>query len=63
MNPNWDITAREGWEDIARVVAKGKSFTVTFKPKRAFYNWEGIAGNQCPACPQGRRPGLQQALV
>ena len=46
MNPNWDITAREGWEDIARVVAKGKSFTVTFKPKRAFYNWEGIVGNQ-----------------
>ncbi len=46
MNPNWDITAREGWEDIARVVAKGKSFTVTFKPKRAFYDWEGIVGDQ-----------------
>jgi glutathione transport system substrate-binding protein len=46
MNPNWDITAREGWEDIAKVTAKGKTFTVTFKPKRAFYNWEGIVGEQ-----------------
>jgi glutathione transport system substrate-binding protein len=46
MNPNWDIVAREGWEDIAKVQAKGKTFTVTFKPKRAFYNWEGILGEQ-----------------
>jgi peptide/nickel transport system substrate-binding protein len=46
MNPNWDIVAREGWEDIASVTAKGKSFTVTFKPKRAFYDWEGIMGNR-----------------
>ena len=45
MNPNWDITSREGWEDIAKVTAKGKSFTVTFKPKRAFYDWQaGILG-------------------
>ena len=46
MNPNWDIVAREGWEDIAKVQAKGKTYTVTFKPKRAFYNWEGILGEQ-----------------
>jgi glutathione transport system substrate-binding protein len=46
MNPNWDIVAREGWEDIAKVQAKGKTFTVTFKPKHAFYNWEGILGEQ-----------------
>jgi peptide/nickel transport system substrate-binding protein len=46
MNPNWDIVSREGWEDIASVTAKGKSFTVRFKPKRAFYDWEGIMGNR-----------------
>ena len=46
MNPNWDIVSREGWEDIAKIKVKGKSFTVTFKPKKAFYNWEGILGNQ-----------------
>ena len=46
MNPNWDIVAREGWEDIASVTAKGKSFTVKFKPKKAFYNWEGIMGDR-----------------
>jgi peptide/nickel transport system substrate-binding protein len=46
MNPNWDIVAREGWEDIAKVQVKGKTVTVTFKPKRAFYDWEGIMGAQ-----------------
>ena len=46
MNPNWDIVSREGWEDIANIKAKGKTFTVTFKPKRAFYNWEFILGAQ-----------------
>jgi len=46
MNPNWDIVSREGWEDIANIKVKGKTFTVTFKPKRAFYNWEFILGAQ-----------------
>jgi len=46
MNPNWDIVSREGWEDIAKVQVKGKTITVTFKPKRAFYDWEGILGNR-----------------
>ena len=36
MNPDWDIVSREGWEDIAKIKVKGKTFTVTFKPKRAF---------------------------
>jgi peptide/nickel transport system substrate-binding protein len=45
MNPNWDITSREGWEDIAKVQVKGKSFTVTFKPKRAYAAWDLILGN------------------
>jgi ABC-type transport system substrate-binding protein len=46
MNPNWDITSREGWEDIARIVPKGKSFTVYFKPKRAYAAWDALIGNQ-----------------
>ena len=44
MNPNWDITSREGWEDIRSIRVKGKSFTVTFKPKRAYAAWELILG-------------------
>ena len=44
MNPAWDITSREGWEDIARIKVKGKSFTVTFKPKRAYAAWDLILG-------------------
>ena len=44
MNPNWDITSREGWEDIAKIQVKGKSFTVTFKPKRAYAAWDLILG-------------------
>jgi peptide/nickel transport system substrate-binding protein len=42
MNPNWDIVSREGWQDIARIQAKGKSFTVTFKPKRSYAAWQSI---------------------
>jgi ABC-type transport system substrate-binding protein len=44
MNPNWDITSREGFEDIAKVQAKGKSVTVTFKPKRAYAAWDVLLG-------------------
>ena len=29
MNPNWDITSREGWEDIQRIVGNGKSSPCT----------------------------------
>jgi peptide/nickel transport system substrate-binding protein len=42
MNPNWDITSREGFEDIARIQVKGKSVTVTFKPKRAYAAWQPL---------------------
>ncbi len=45
MNPNWDITSREGWEDIAKVQVKGKSVTVTFKPKRAYAAWDVLVGS------------------
>jgi peptide/nickel transport system substrate-binding protein len=42
MNRNWDITSREGWEDISRVVARGKSVTVTFR--RPYAAWKTIVG-------------------
>ena len=44
LNPNWDITSREGWEDIAKIQAKGKTVTVTFKPKRAYAAWDVLLG-------------------
>jgi len=44
MNPNWDIVSRQGYEDIAKVQVKGKSFTVTFKPKRGYFDWIGLLG-------------------
>jgi len=46
MNPAWDITSREGWQDIARIQVKGKTFTVTFKPKRAYAAWQELLGAQ-----------------
>jgi peptide/nickel transport system substrate-binding protein len=46
MNPAWDITSREGWEDIAKVTPKGRSFTVVFKPGRAYAAWDALIGNQ-----------------
>jgi peptide/nickel transport system substrate-binding protein len=45
MNPNWDITSREGFEDIAKIRVKGKSVTVTFKPKRAYAAWDVLLGS------------------
>lgn len=47
MNPNWDIVSREGFEDIQNIKVKGKTFTVTFKKGRAFYDWQaGIMGTR-----------------
>ena len=48
MNPNWDITSREGWEDIASVKPKGKQVTVTFKKGRAYAAWDALLGNTSP---------------
>jgi len=42
MNPAWDITSREGWEDIQRIVVKGKNVTVTFKKGRAYAAWDAL---------------------
>jgi peptide/nickel transport system substrate-binding protein len=44
MNPNWDITSREGFEDIAKIQVKGKTVTVTFKPKRGYAAWDVLLG-------------------
>jgi peptide/nickel transport system substrate-binding protein len=48
MNPSWDITSREGWEDIASVKVKGKSFTVTWKKGRSYAAWDALVGNTSP---------------
>jgi peptide/nickel transport system substrate-binding protein len=45
MNPNWDIVSRDGWQDIAKVQVKGKSVTVTWKPKRAYAAWDTLVGS------------------
>jgi peptide/nickel transport system substrate-binding protein len=48
MNPNWDITSREGWEDIASVKVKGKAVTVAWKKGRAYAAWDALVGNTSP---------------
>src|SRR5262245_27261770 len=48
MNPNWDITSREGWEDIASVKAKGKAVIVAWKKGRAYAAWDALVGNTSP---------------
>jgi peptide/nickel transport system substrate-binding protein len=48
MNPNWDITSREGWEDIASVKVKGKAVTVTWKKGRSYAAWDALVGNTSP---------------
>ena len=45
MNRNWDITSRNGWEDIARVRVHGAGRrTVTVTWKRPFAAWKPIVG-------------------
>ncbi len=45
MNPNYDITARTGWQDIQSVKVKGKAVTVTWKKGKPFAAWDTIVGN------------------
>jgi peptide/nickel transport system substrate-binding protein len=48
MDTRWDITSREGWEDINRVQVRGKTVTVRFR--RPYAAWEPlISGNIYPA--------------
>jgi peptide/nickel transport system substrate-binding protein len=48
MDQRWDITSREGWEDIRSVTVRGKTVTVVFR--RPYAAWEAlISGNIYPA--------------
>jgi peptide/nickel transport system substrate-binding protein len=48
MDRRWDITSREGWEDISRVQVSGKTVTVTFR--RPWAAWEPlVSSNIYPA--------------
>jgi peptide/nickel transport system substrate-binding protein len=50
MNPNWDITSREGWEDIASIKVKGKAVTVVWKKGKAYAAWDALVStNVYPA--------------
>jgi peptide/nickel transport system substrate-binding protein len=50
MNPNFDITSREGWEDIQTVKPSGKRVTVTWKKGKAYAAWDAlVATSPMPA--------------
>jgi peptide/nickel transport system substrate-binding protein len=50
MNPKWDITSREGWEDIQVINATGKNVTVVWKKGKAYSAWDAlIATSPYPA--------------
>ena len=42
LNKSFDITSRQGWEDIARVVASGKNVTVVFR--KPYAAWKPLVG-------------------
>jgi len=42
MNPNWDITSREGWQDIASIKASGKSVKVVWKKNKGYAAWDAL---------------------
>ena len=48
MDRRWDITSRDGWEDVSRVQVSGKTVTVTFR--RPYAAWaELVSSNIYPA--------------
>ena len=50
MNPNYDITSREGWEDIQSIKTSGKKVTVTWKRGKAYAAWDAlVATSPMPA--------------
>ena len=50
MNPNFDITSREGWEDIQAINATGKNVTVVWKKGKAYAAWDAlVATSPMPA--------------
>jgi peptide/nickel transport system substrate-binding protein len=42
MNPNFDITSREGWEDIQSIKVAGKKVTVTWKRGKSYAAWDAL---------------------
>jgi peptide/nickel transport system substrate-binding protein len=44
MNPAWDITSREGWQDIQSIKASGKSVKVVWKKGRGYAAWDALVG-------------------
>ncbi len=62
MNPNFDITSREGWEDIASIKVAGKSVTVTWKKGKAYAAWDALVATSPYARPQDGRAELQRPL-
>lgn len=44
LNPNYDITSRDGWSDIQSIKAKGKTFTVTWKKGKPYASWDALMG-------------------
>ncbi len=50
MNPNFDITSREGWQDIQAINATGKNVTVVWKKGKAYAAWDAlVATSPMPA--------------
>jgi len=50
MNPNYDITSREGWEDIQSIKVAGKKVTVTWKRGKSYAAWDAlVATSPMPA--------------
>jgi peptide/nickel transport system substrate-binding protein len=45
MNPKWDITSREGWEDIQAINATGKNVTVMWKKGKAYAAWDALVSS------------------
>jgi peptide/nickel transport system substrate-binding protein len=44
MNPAWDITSREGWQDIQSIKASGKAVKVVWKKGRSYAAWDALVG-------------------
>jgi len=50
MNPNFDITSREGWEDIQTIRVAGKRVTVVWKRGKSYAAWDAlVATSPMPA--------------
>lgn len=54
-NPEWDIAARTGFEDIESVKATGKSVVMVFKKRKPFFGWREVAAY--PPLPAHRIAG------